>query len=177
MPSAFTSVDPVAGQGYATQISHWQTVWANTQFLKEKFQGGRMLASVTKNANTTYADLTGLSFTVAASEVWQWVCFLYATAANATPNMKFTFTGPAVPTYVAFGVLGNAIDITQGFNTTMGADVIYTKTTINELIVLSGIIVNGANAGFVQAQFAQQVSNASNSVISLNSSIFAVRID
>ncbi len=177
MPAAFTSIDPVAGVGYATQLSQWQAVFANTIFLREKVQVGRMTASVTKNANTTFGDLTGLSFTVQPSEVWLFAAFLYAQAANATPNMKFTFTGPAAPTSVVFGVLGSGIPITAGFVSALGSSAIYTKGTVDEVLVLSGTIVNAANAGTMQAQFAQNTSNASNSVITLNSSILAVRID
>lgn len=177
MPAAFTSTDPVAGVGYATRLLDWQAVFANTVFMREKFATGRMASAVTKNASTAFGDLTGLSFPVAASETWMFLALLAASAASATPNMKFTFTGPTAPTSVMFGVLGNAIDITAGFITSLGGTVAYTKTTIDELVLLGGCLVNGANAGTMQAQFAQNTSNASNSVININSSILAVRID
>jgi hypothetical protein len=136
----------------------------------------RQTTIITKNNSAAYADLTGLAHAIAANETWVYLAGLWATAASATPNMKFTLTGPASPTAVLFGLLGNAIPITQGFNTTFGSDAIYTKTVLNEVLLLLAIVRNGANAGTVQLQFAQNTANASNSSIQQDSFMLAARL-
>lgn len=156
----------------STLATYFSTSGVPSGFLKTAYQ----TASVTKNANTTYADLTGLSFSVAAGENWVFMCGLFATAASATPNMKFTFTGPATPTAVTFGAVGSGIPITSGYQAAFGSDCVYTKIAVPEILWLGGHLRNGANAGTVQPQFAQQTSNASDSVIVGNSFLLALRL-
>jgi hypothetical protein len=155
-----------------TLFTYFSTQGVPSGFLLSAYQ----TAAVTKNTSTSYSDLTGLAFSVAAGENWAWVGAFYATAASATPNMKFTYTGPAAATAITFGVFGFATPITAGYVSAFGSDAIYTKGVIPEIICTAGLLRNGASAGTVQAQFAQNTSNASNSIINAESWILALRL-
>lgn len=136
----------------------------------------RQTADVTKNASVAYSDLTGLALPILASETWIWLAVLFTVAASATPDMKFTFTGPASPTTVKFGAMRDGAAIGQAFNSSFGSDVAVQKSADSDLTLLAGICQNGANAGTIQAQFAQSTSNASNSVVQQESFMLAVRL-
>lgn len=140
------------------------------------FKFGRMTSDQTKNANTTLINLTNLTFTVAANEVWIFLCLL-RTATNQTANIKFDSTVPSGAAGI-HGVIQQNTTAQQGTaGTTIGTITVGVgDNTFGLSMLYWGVVVNGANAGAVQAQFAQNTSNASNTVVYTHSSIIAVRI-
>lgn len=134
----------------------------------------RSTSAFTKNANTTLGDVTGLAFAVGANETWIFEFFIHGIS-NAAADWKFAVTFPTTPTAVRYGVeiSGN---LGAESTATAGADVIGDATGVEEVVVLSGLLRNGANAGNVQLQAAQNTSNASDTIIRADSYVIAHRI-
>lgn len=139
----------------------------------------RVTADVTKNASTVFGDVTGLSFAIAANETWAFEVRLKQIGTSVA-NAKYTFTGPAAPTGVMFGVMSGITPTVSNnqaavaFGTAVDANLPGTSNT-EILIMISGCVRNGANAGTVQLQFAQLASEASNLIIRAESFLEATR--
>lgn len=108
-------------------------------------------------ASTSFVDVTGLSFPVAANKNYQ-VVFHLNTNKNDSNGMQYRITGPASPTRVFGRVIvftsstsASAADIPTAFNT---ASTTFNTFNGDSLAFSSpGIIVsNGVNAGTVQLQ-------------------------
>jgi len=134
----------------------------------------RSTADLTKNASTAFSDVTGVSFTVGASETWAWLCLVHGISSVAA-QFKFTFTGPAAPTAVRFGLVSQTGVAAATSQAAFGSAVNCAGTTVDIGLHLFGLLRNGANAGTVQMQFAQQNSDATNSKVYAESSVIAVR--
>lgn len=128
-------------------------------------------ADVTKNANTTFADLTGLSVTVVAGKTYIVRAVLFATLSVAG-GAKFQFGGTCTVTsglaqIHAIEAANNATVIFaakstpktlagfQGTGSGPGTDMTF--------FIDATIVINAG--GTLTLQFAQQVSNASNCII------------
>ncbi len=116
---------------------------------------------------TTFADVTNLSFAVGASETWGWVVYLHGVA-PAAADWKFTFTGPAAPTAVRFGVVGVGAAGATGIGA-QSASAFATAIQVEadsqeELIILQGYLRNGVNAGTVQLQAAQFFASGTSTI-------------
>lgn len=133
---------------------------------------GRLTSNFTKNASTVFGDVTGLSFTIAANEVWTARFVLYCVSTNAA-DIKLTLTGPAAPTAVRFSIPGSDV---ANSAVAFGSNAAISTTGLDSLIVLEAIIRNGANAGTVQLQAAQLASDVSNTVIYAESFVRAERV-
>jgi hypothetical protein len=111
------------------------------------------------NATTTFSNVTGLSFSVAATTNYVINCQIVWQGSASTAGVKFQWTGPASPTAVAasstFGITatttGNAA--ATAFSSAMANTGTITATT-NFAAEVSLGLVNGANAGTVQLQAA-----------------------
>lgn len=135
---------------------------------------GASASNFTKNANTTLGDVTGVAFAVAASATYLFQFYAVCSAAVAAGN-KFAVTGPAAPTSVLISYLTR--------DSTGGDDAFATATTMTalgagsyQLVIISGYLVNGANAGTVQLQYAQQTSDASDAIVYAGSYVQALRV-
>lgn len=109
--------------------------------------------------STTLQDDDELLFAVAANEVWQFEGVLIVDASSA-PDIKLTFTGPS-------GAVGSYGCISQDTsnNTVVGAATLGSSTGIataaqNKMIRYWGAIHNGANAGNLTLQWAQNTLDA-----------------
>ena len=151
--------------------------------------------------NTTFADVDGalgatFSFAIAASEVWMaeyWIPLTF----GGTGGAKFQLTGPAAPTNVditgtyirasttmtAGGATDKFADVTA-FSSSIGAqnsgaqatsDVVYVNTAPGSAIHIKARITNGANAGTVTLQAAQNSSN-STTTLGIGATMRAERI-
>lgn len=149
--------------------------------------------------NTTLADVTAssgtFSFAIAASEVWE-VEYWIPLAFGGTGGAKFQITGPAAPTSVAItGTYGRASSTAAGsfesrfadvaaFSSDIAAqpsgasganDVTYVNNAGSSGAWIVARIINGANAGTVTLQAAQQNSN-STTTLGIGSFMRAVRL-
>lgn len=136
----------------------------------------RCTADLTKNANTTLSNITGLTFSVGANEVWAFQ-FLLRGITTSVADWKLTLTGPAAPTAVWFGLVTanqqtTGTKVVTAFGSALSVDGIGTE----DALIISGLLQNGANAGAVQAQMAQLASEATNTVIRADSYVLAWRI-
>jgi len=137
------------------------------------FLFSRSTANFTKNNNTTFGDVTGLSFAIGANDVWAFRFVFQENDAVATP--KYTVTGPAAPTAVWFGASRNGA--TAGAVSAFGSTIVGPAAGGVDLeITIEGLVRNGANAGTVQMQMAQNAANASNNIIYADSYVMAWRV-
>lgn len=132
----------------------------------------RQTADVTKNADTTLADLTGLSFSVLSGEVWAFAAFSYTTGSVAA-GLKYTVTAPGSTTG-RFGVAGSGAPLSAGSTTTFGGTIDCAGSATTNAII-TGYLTAGGN-GTIQIQGAQSSSTASDTVFLTSSWLVAVRV-
>lgn len=121
------------------------------------------------NNSTTLQNDDHLAFSIAANEVWAFRAFLYFTIASGNPGIKWTFTVPASCTGFY-----TAIDGPQNIDSAAAIAAELTNIAIattrawgitgvtSDLVIFDGVIINGANAGTIQFQWAQNSAVASN---------------
>jgi hypothetical protein len=139
----------------------------------------RKSSDQTVTSSTTLVNDSQLKFAVAASETYIFQAWLYTYAADGTPDIKVTFTGPAGSTvfWSSSQVIFNA-----GGSTTL--TVVAPGATTADLFVdsnlraiqLYGTILNGGTAGDLQFQFAQNTSSANGTSVKAGSSIFGIKV-
>lgn len=138
-------------------------------------QSAYMTANVTVNNSATLVNATGLAFGVAAYASYHFTMTLFVQT-NSTADLKISFTGPAAPTAFAAGIVSQGLVSTA---TGTYANALGQSLGVDGAIAMyfiSGSIRNGATAGIVQLQFAQDTANASNTIISAESFVDAWRI-
>lgn len=131
----------------------------------------------TVTSSTTLQDDDDLLFAVGVNEIWRWRLSIRLRAQTVTPDLKWRF---AIPT----GGVGGFwyIDALPGSGD-LGAPIIdITNTNIAQInsveamLVVEGFYIGGANAGNVQLEWAQQVSDANGSSIHRESFLTATRV-
>lgn len=119
-----------------------------------------LTGSAYTNATTTFSTVTGLSFSVSANTNYVVTCQLLFQGSATTAGPKFQFTGPASPTAVAIGVVGDvsatALDdgTATAFSSAITALGTLTSTATNLPTTITLGVLNGANAGTVALQAA-----------------------
>lgn len=129
------------------------------------------------NATTTFSNVTGLSFSVAASTNYRAICRITWQGSAATSGPKYQFTGPAAPTAVAIGMnsVVTATTVIEASATAFSSAVantgtITTATNFTDTVDLG--LVNGTTAGTVQLQAA---ANGAGTLTIANGSYCAVQ--
>jgi len=139
----------------------------------------RKSSDQTVTSSTTVVNDSQLKFAVAANETYIFQAWLYTYAADGTPDIKVTFTGPSGSTvfWSSSQVIFNA-----GGSTTL--TVVSPGATTADLFVdsnlraiqLYGTILNSSTAGDVQLQWAQNTSSANGTSVKAGSSIFGIKV-
>lgn len=139
----------------------------------------RKSSDQTVTSSTTLVNDSQLKFAVAANETYIFQAWLYTYAADGTPDIKVTFTGPSGSTVLwsSSQVIFNA-----GGSTTL--TVVSSGGTTADLLVdanfraiqLYGTILNSSTAGDVQLQWAQNTSSANGTSVKAGSSIFGIKV-
>lgn len=114
------------------------------------------------NATTTFSNITGLSFAVAASTNYHATCYLTWSPGGATTvGPKYIWTGPASPTAVtASGTLSKTVTTNSNLSVAVASfattldDAVAVTASITQTDILNIGVVNGVNAGTVQLQAA-----------------------
>lgn len=135
----------------------------------------RTTSDFSKTSDTTLEDVPGLSFAIAASEVWAFIVFGGVTAA-VTADVKLGVTGPsgATASYATPNHHGGTnIHRTASIGTGIEFQ---TGDSAPEEFNFSGMVVNSTNAGTVQVQAAQFASSGTATTIYANSFIIALRL-
>jgi hypothetical protein len=130
----------------------------------------RASASVTANATITYANVTGLSFTVVPG-TYAFQCELASTVASGTGGIKygFAYTTAVLSAIEATGIgmTASAVAVQHTTTTTTQTD-IFTQAAVVIFTKLVGTMVV-TTGGTVDVQVAQNTSNASNTIALLGS--------
>jgi hypothetical protein len=137
----------------------------------------RASASVTANATTTYANVTGLSGTVAVG-TYRFRVLLPSTVASGTGGIKYCFNYTTAVVSVlestGRGYTASAVAVQHTTTTTTQTD-LFTQAAVVIYTEITGTMVV-TTGGTVDVQVAQNTSNASNTVALLGGSFELTRI-
>ena len=130
------------------------------------------------NSIVLEADST-LVFAVAANETWEFRIQALVTAAAAA-GFDWDFTVPAGTTYTRKeSWLWDGTTIRAVATSTLGTEDSYTgggAALAGDILVIQGLIVNGATAGNVQFRYAQNIANVSQCTVDVGSYLIARRV-
>lgn len=143
-------------------------------------QGAQVLAKVATDVTSTaqtLADITGLSFSIGASETWQFEAALN-TGSGDTDGVKIGVNIPASATILA-QTLGSTTAVTAQSSDIISADDTagLAYNTVNAqtgIIWVKGVVVNSTTAGTVQMRFLKVTGGTA--TIHANSYLIARRI-
>lgn len=122
--------------------------------------------------STTLTNDSDLFFSVGANESWCFEVFIAATVTNNAPDIKFTFAGPAGST-----IYFESFDTLAGGRTVGPNPVVVALTSTVELgWIVKGSIANGATAGTLNFQWAQNATHASATVVEPGSHLTAIKV-
>ena len=129
----------------------------------------RVSTQFDKTSDTTLANVTGLSATVAAAGVYCIRAVLF-TSANIAGGVKSAISGTATATSFAASIM--TFDLTgsankQDFVTALGSSSGITTATAAKIVIDGTIVVNAG--GTITVQFAQNASNAAASSVLVGS--------
>jgi hypothetical protein len=133
-------------------------------------------AATTKNADTTLANVTGLSVTVGAGKTYAFTATLYTTS-NTSGGVKFAIAGTATATSVIYeAVVMETTSIAAKTRASSMAGAVGGVTAVATAFCrITGTIVVNAG-GTLTVQFAQNASHASDSIVVVGSSLIVDRI-
>lgn len=137
----------------------------------------RCSASLTKNASTTYANVTGLTATVVAG-TYQFTCYLPSTVASGTAGIKYAFnyTTTVLSSIEATGRGStSAAQATQHTTTTTTQADLFSQAAVVLFTEITGTMVV-TTGGTIDLQMAQNTSNASDTVTLVGASMSFTRI-
>jgi hypothetical protein len=123
-------------------------------------------ADQSKTTDTTIAADSDLTLAVSASKNYRIRFYVYVAVASATPDLKFRITGPTSPTLVNMSVNvftnESAADSRQLTNAFDSSDrtLVWASGAGTGVVEVEVILQNGANAGNVTIQWAQNSSSA-----------------
>lgn len=116
--------------------------------------GGPTIVALSSSQSTTgtaLANVTGMSFAVAASTNYAAYCTLIQKV-NTGSTPQFAFTGPASPVGLGYSYIASYSA------TSYGTTVNGSSSTTDQVLPLRFSLVNGPNAGTVQLQFANSTA-------------------
>lgn len=144
-----------------------QLFFTNSGVIRQEIpliQQSRVATSFSATANTTLANITGLTANCAAGKTYKITANIYTTSA-ATGGVKFAVGGTATATSIIYeGLTTNGGLITQSRGAAMATTVGAVTAVTAAYVTIEGLIVVNA-AGTITIQFAQNVSDATSSVV------------
>ena len=149
--------------------------WASSPILRRKTADESV-------ANNTLQDDDDLRFPIGASDVWQLTAYLRFSSSSATPDVKFTFTGP---TSISGRILFFAIEHggavvnanSQTVSDTPSGQVFALSASVATNFIVSGIVIGGGTAGDVKLVWAQNATDAGNpTTLAAHSHLIAHRV-
>jgi hypothetical protein len=127
------------------------------------------VTSDVQNTTTTFANVTGLTFSVGANTNTSFSCELFYTTAASTTALQLAINGPASPTAMRYGVTTpttatathsasqNAYDTNTNPANSLGSTALPVK--------ISGTLENGGTAGTLAIRFRSEVSASAVNVL------------
>lgn len=163
---------------YATGSSDWTelligstgqslVVVGGVPIWTDKLKYARMTSpGTTYTSNAALANVTGAAIAIGASEIWD-ITTTVQYSANTTGDIQFAFTWPASPTQAWWfgtslfgtGASNDTNAIKNNVTTASGTGSSYGGSATIVGGEMKFFIINGTNAGSVQLQAAQSVSN------------------
>jgi hypothetical protein len=132
-------------------------------------------------SSTALVDCTTMTLPVTANEVWQ-VAWSVIYQAGTAGDLKLAFTFPAAGE-VSFDSSawldsGGTLYLPWFAGTTSPTTSrsFSGDASVRHTLLIQGVYTNGANAGNVQLQFAQNASDATATTIKANSTVWAVKL-
>lgn len=140
----------------------------------------RKAADEVKTTDTTLADDGALVVAVEANNNYIIEGMVFHTAGDATPDIKIAFTVPTAGTLI----IGTAVwleavgsTVVDAFkHTVSGTSHTWGLTAAQYLLMISGTVTIGANAGNVAFQWAQNTSDAQHTTVELGSWLRVTKI-
>lgn len=130
-------------------------------------------ADSASTASTAYQNITGLSWTVAASTRYDVECKILYAASAATIGLGIGWTGPASPLLTTGLMKSGLTTATVGGTTIVGNDTGAVTTasvaTTNNHASFTGFWSNGTTAGTLQMRFKPETATANGTVIKAGS--------
>ena len=126
------------------------------------------------NTSTTLVNDDALLYAIAANEIWAGYLTLFVSC-NASGGIKVAITVPTGATLRMGAELYATTTVSNIDPTTVSATAIGATAAITK-VNMQVLVANGANAGNVQLQWAQNASHASDTKILVNSFLTAQRI-
>jgi hypothetical protein len=175
----FLGVPDGAGNNVGTNLvidSDGVLAFDSVRSLPFAFPHVRKTANEDVTNSTVLQDDNHLLFEVATNEIFAFECFIMFTSASATPDLKLTFVGPAgstvwwQPNFSTDPTVAGALRIAGGTTAVFQCDG-NARTAL-----IKGIIVNGATAGDLKLQWAQNTANLTATTVLANSYLLAHRI-
>jgi hypothetical protein len=135
----------------------------------------RKTADETVNNSDVFQDDNHLLLALGANEVWYIDAFLLTSSASSgTPDLKYNATVPAGATIytrsIATNATGTLAEIESGSGGTFLGDTNVRFKSIHF------VVINGANAGNFQLQWAQNTATAEDTKILTNSVLFGHKV-
>ena len=116
-------------------------------------------------SSTTFQDVTGLAFAMAAGETYSFDLIMPVDMANTTADLKYTLVVPAGATVTAQGL--GPTTATAATNCAIRTSAQSCALSINaayrSVVSIRGVVTNGGTPGNMQVQFAQSVGAADSS--------------
>jgi len=125
-------------------------------------------------AVTTYADITGLSWSLAASTRYDITCNIIYDASATTIGLGIGWTGPASPTrthgLMVAGLSGGAtVGGTASVGNDTGGTTLSSVYTASNTATFNGVWENGSNLGTLQMRFKPESATANGIIIKTGS--------
>jgi hypothetical protein len=132
----------------------------------------RKSSAETVTSSTTLQDDDELLFAIAANETWHTDLYLAVTSAGAA-DFKYAFTAPAGLTSITYGHMDNSLSVATSTATGLS---ISTASSVSNGMYIKCLVVNGANAGTVTFQWAQNTSDATTTRVQDGSFLVSERL-
>lgn len=174
-----------AGDGFTAIFTH--AVTADRTYTLPDATGTVGLSTVVRktadnvavNNSTALINDTHLLYALAANQAVQFTAMIHHVG-NGTADFKIAFTVPAGAT-LAWNALGYVPDAAGSVSapdliTASGTAMELSGSTAIRTVTVAGIVVNGANAGNLQLQWAQVTATVVNTIVVANSWLHAETI-
>jgi len=133
-------------------------------------------ADETVNNSSVLQNDNHLLFPIAANEVDEFRIVLYITRGNPISDFKFALTIPSgVITYRYMGTTAAAA-IAEQMTETSGGALTGEQAGVRPILVIEALAMNGAGAGNVQFQWAQNTANVSDTIVKAGSCLIAHKV-
>lgn len=138
-------------------------------------------SATSRNTTVTPTIDPDLQFAVAANEVWEFEFLGFVSNSGAAPGFRHGLGGPASPTSInwkAFMETNGAQNVAStGITTSFQTNwQVGNPGAVDLLVVTRGTLINGANAGTVGLYWAQETSDAANTILMAGSRLVATRM-